>query len=110
MTIRKFQRKPESRSADVQIAARYEPGGDLGDLLSVARETGPEAEVTEVTFRSGKRVLLAWYMHYPDHHPALPKYVEVEPGDYLAYSRYNDLLYDADEADWRQFYDEVTPD
>ncbi len=66
---------------------------------------GDEAEVTEVAFPSGKRVLLAWFMRYDDHHPAEVDYATVEAGNYLAFSSGGYSLYESDDADLRQFYD-----
>jgi len=110
MSVLRYRRKPEPGTREDQFAARYTPGQPLDDLRAVARMAGGEAEVTEVVFPSGKRVLLAWYLRYDDHHPAEPDYVTVEAGDYLAYSSGHDHLYAADDADWRQFYDLVTDD
>ena len=93
----------QSRRED-QFAARYEPGRPLDDLRAVARMAG---EVTEVKFLSGKRMLLAWFVGYDDHHPGRPDYATVEPGEYLAYSSGNDTLYESDHKNWDQFYDLV---
>jgi hypothetical protein len=105
VSVQRYRRKPQPRYDEDQIAARYEPGQPLDDLLAVAREAGPEAEVIEVKFPSGKRLLLAWYVRYDDDHPARPDYVTVEAGDYLAWSEGTYALYGSDEANWRQFYD-----
>lgn len=105
MTVQRYRRKPDPPRREDQFAARYEPGQPLDDLLAVARMAGSEAEVREVVFPSGKQVLLAWYMRVPDAHLPEPEYVTVEPGDYLAFSRSGWHLYDADDANWRQFYD-----
>jgi len=69
---------------------------------------GDEAEVREVAFPSGKRVLLAWWLRYADHRPAEPGYATVDSGGYLAYSPGTGFLYEADESNWEQFYDLVT--
>lgn len=107
MSVQRYWRKPQPTGREEQFAARYEPGQPLDDLRAVARMAGDEAEVTEVVFPSGKRVLLAWFMRYPDEHPAEPDYVEVEAGDYLGYSPVHYFLYGTDDADLRQFYDLV---
>lgn len=110
MTVQRYRRKPVQEDREDQCAARYEPGCALGDLTAVARMAGDEAEVREVTFPSGKRVLLAWWLRYSDHHPAEPGYTEVEAGNYLAYSPGTGWLYESDDANWAQFYDQVTGD
>lgn len=105
MTIQRYRKKPQPEFDGDQFAARYEPGKPLDDLRAVARMAGDEAEVIEVTFPSGKRLLLAWWLRYDDYHPAKPGYVEVEAGEWLAWSQGTCSLYDSDEANWRQFYD-----
>jgi len=107
MSVQRYRRKPRQEDREDQFAARYEPGQSFDDLRAVARMAGDEAEVTEVVFPSGKRVLLAWFMRYDDHHPAKPGYATVEAGNYLAYSPGGDSLYESDDADLRQFYDLV---
>jgi hypothetical protein len=109
VTVQRYRRKPRQEDREDQFAARYEPAEPLDDLRAVARMAGDEAEVTEVVFPSGKRVLLAWFMRYDDHHPAKPDYETVEAGNYLAFSSGTYSLYESDEADWRQFYD-LVPD
>lgn len=108
MSVQRYRRKPAPRTDWDQLAARYEPGKPLDDLLTVARTADDEAEVCEVTFPSGKRVLLAWYTRYPDDGPAHPSFVTVEPGKYLAGRAEGGSLYDASEGNWRQFYDIVS--
>lgn len=108
MSVRRYRRKPKQSDHEDQFAARYEPGQPLDDLVAVARMAGSEAEVCEVVFPSGKPVLLARSIQsFGD---ALPKpaYEVVEAGDYLAFSSRSDFLYNADDADWRQFYDLVS--
>jgi len=110
MTVQRYRRKPVQEDREDQFAARYEPGYPLDGLRAVARMAGDGAEVTEVVFPSGKRLLLAWFLRYDDHHPAKPDYVTVEAGNYLAYSPGRESLYASDDANWRQFYDLVTGD
>jgi len=110
MTVQRYRRKPEQEDREDNFAARYEVGKPLDDLRAVARMAGDEAEVTEVVFPSGKRVLLAWWLRYADLKPPEPDYATVEAGNYLAYSSRNSFLYEADDGDWRQFYDRVTED
>jgi hypothetical protein len=109
VTVQRYRRKPRQEDREDQFAARYEPARPLDDLRAVARMAGDEAEVTEVTFPSGKRVLLAWFMRYDDDHPAKQDYATVEAGNFLAFSSGNDSLYEADDGNWRQFYD-LVPD
>ena len=107
MSIHRYRRKPKPDiREDEQVAARYEPGTPLDDLLAVARMA--DGELAEVTFPSGP-VLLARFERFYDEHPSEIEYVAVEPGKYLAYSPGEGFLYDTDEADWRQFYD-LVPD
>jgi hypothetical protein len=108
VSVQRYRRKPEREDREEQVAARYEPGQPLDDLAAVARMAGDEAEIREVVFPSGKRLLLAWFLRYYDEHPAKPDYVTVEAGEYLAYSPGEGFLYDASEENWRQFYDLVT--
>lgn len=105
MSVQRYRRKPRQEDREDQFAARYEPGKPLDDLRAVARMAGDEAEVIEVAFPSGKRVLLAWFMRYDDHHPCKVDYATVEAGNYLAFSSGGYSLYESDDADWRQFYD-----
>jgi hypothetical protein len=109
MSVQRYRRKPvKETDREDQFAARYEPGKPPDDLIAVARMAGDEAEVAEVVFPSGKRVLLAWFMRCDDHHPARPDYATVEAGEYLAYSPGGYSLYESDEKNWGQFYDLVT--
>lgn len=107
MTVRRFRRKPDSDDRADQIAARYEPGQPADDLRAVARKADYNAELAEVTFPSGAQVLAVRWLQVPDDRPAKTRYEFVESGEFLAYSAVNDSLYCADEANWRQFYDEV---
>jgi hypothetical protein len=104
--VQQFRRKPTKADREDQVAARYIPGEPLTDLLSVARMAHLSAELAEVEFKSGT-VLLVRYLDVPDDHPAEWKFEVVQAGDWLAYSPGNDMLYDSDEAEWAQFYDEV---
>ena len=107
MSIHRYRRKPEpGGDREVQVAARYLPGTPLDDPLAVARMA--DGELAEVTFPSGT-VLLARFERFYDEHPSGIEYVAVEPGKYLAYSPGEGFLYEADEANWRQFYD-LVPD
>jgi hypothetical protein len=104
MSVKRYRRKPERASLDEQVAARYEPGASLDDLLAVARMADRHAELAEVRF-PGPAVLLVRWRSVPDDHPSEIKYETVEAGHYLAYSTGEGFLYDSDDADWRQFYD-----
>jgi hypothetical protein len=108
MTVQRYRRKPVREVSEEQCAAQYTPTLMLDDLRAVARMAYDLAEVTEVAFPSGKRVLLAWFMRYDDHHPARPDYVTVEAGNYLAFSPGGESLYESDDANWAQFYDLAT--
>ena len=107
MPIQRYVRRPIPAGSEEELAARYTPGEPLDDLRTIARMIGAESEVAEVVFPSGKRVLLAWYMNYPETHPAEPDYVTVEAGEYLAFSTRSFHLYASDDANWQQFYDLV---
>jgi hypothetical protein len=109
VTVQRYRRKPRQEDREDQFAARYEPGQPLDDLRAVARMAGDEAEVIEAVFPSGKRLLLAWFLRYDDHHPAKPDYATVEAGNYLAFSSGGESLYETDDGDLRQFYD-LAPD
>ncbi len=108
MTIQRYRRKPKQEDREDQVAARYEPGAPLDDLLAVARMADSRAELAEVRF-SGAAVLVVRWKRVPDYQPAVIEYEHVEAGDYLAYSPGNDFLYETSDAGWRQFYDLVTP-
>jgi hypothetical protein len=109
MSVQRYRRKPvRETDREDQFAARYEPGQSLDDLRAVARMAGDEAEAVEVAFPSGKRVLIAWFLRYDDHHPAKPDYAMVEAGEWLAYSPGQCSLYESDEKNWEQFYDLAT--
>ena len=108
MTIQRYRRKPDPGDReDQQVAARYEPGTPLDDLLAVARMA--DGELAEVMFPSYGPILLARYKRYHDEHPSQIEYLPVEAGTYLAYSPGESFLYEADEANWRQWYD-LVPD
>jgi hypothetical protein len=89
----------------VQHAARYTPGAPLDDLLKVARMADTAAELAEVRFPGGRRVLLVAWTQIPDHHAPEIEYETVAAGGWLAYSPGNGFLYDTDDADWQQFYE-----
>ena len=108
MSIQRYRRKPDPGDREDQVAARYEPGMPLNDLLAVARKADADAELAEVVFPSGTVLLVRWE-RVPDDHPSEIEYETVEPGEYLAHSSGRDSLYGADEANWRQFYD-LVPD
>lgn len=108
MTIQRYRRKPQQASdRETQVAARYEPGAPLADLLAVARMA--DGELAEVMFPSYGPVLLARFVRFYDEHPSQIEYLAVEAGKYLAYSPGEGFLYEADEANWQQWYD-LIPD
>lgn len=49
MTVQRYRRKPKQEDREDQYAARYEPGADLVDLMTVARMADSRAELAEVT-------------------------------------------------------------
>lgn len=104
--IQRYRRKPKQEDREDQVAARYEPGAPLDDLLAVARMADRNAELAEVAFPSGTVLLVRW-TSIPDDHAPEAEYEHVEAGHYLAYSPGNDFLYDTTDADWRQFYDRL---
>ncbi len=108
MSIQRYRPKPKQDDREVQVAARYEPGAPLDDLLAVARMADRRAELAEVRFPD-RTVLLVRYERSYDDGPPKTEYETIEAGKYLAYSPGNDFLYDTDEAGWRQFYD-LVPD
>lgn len=109
MTVERYRRKPRvATTADDQYAAPYQPGQPLDDLRAVAAMA--DGEVAEVTFPSGRTVLLACWMDVPDHYPAELRSEVVEAGNWLAYSAGSDHLYETDQGDLRHFYDPVEPE
>lgn len=110
MSVQRYQRrKPKREVLEDMFVARYEPGQPLDDLATVARKADPGAGLVEVTFPSGAKILVVRWLDIPDDHPGEVKYETVEAGDYLAYSRYSDFLFDTDDSDLRAFYD-LVPD
>jgi hypothetical protein len=106
MSVQRYQQKPQV-GQEVQVAARYEPGQPLDDLRAVAVMADGNAELAEVRFCNTTILLVRW-KRIPDDHPAEIEYETVEPGRFLAYSYSGDFLYEADEGNWRQFYDLVS--
>ena len=106
MSIDRLRLKPTPGEHD-QIASRYTPGDPLEDLLKVAQMADPEAELAEVAFPGGRRVLLVVWTRVPDYDRSEEEteYETVEPGDWLAFSSGSGFLYSSDDADWKQFYD-----
>ncbi len=99
-----FRRKPERAPDEDQLAARYEPGEHLGDLLKVARETYPgNAQLGICPMPSGP-LLVVRYTESFDAHPPRIAYIVVEPGSWLAYDPGEGFLYQATDAEWEQFY------
>jgi hypothetical protein len=105
VTVARFRRKPRAGDDDVQYAAQYLPGADLGALAEVAAMASGKAELREVRFGVGT-VLLVRYVRFDDDHPARIDYETVEPGDWLAWSG-EGFLYDASDGNWAQFYDRL---
>lgn len=102
----KFRRKPDPAEKADQVAAKWEPGGDLAALLWVARRADLDAELAEVAFPSGM-VLVVRYTDYPDDGPRQIRFIEVQPGHWLAWSQDSDFLYDTTDHGWEQFYDRI---
>jgi hypothetical protein len=85
---------------------RYAPPLDRNaweDLRDVAELADCDAEVAEVTFRSGKRVLVAWHLRSWGGQLPKPAYTFVEPGDHLACT--NGYLTSLSDGDLAEYYD-----
>lgn len=112
MAVVTFRRKPTPGDNETQTAARYQPGQPLDDLAHVAHMADgyrADAELVEVPLPSGP-ILLVRYQRMNDEHPSEIDYEVVEPGQWLAWSPEHGFLYTTDDANWRQFYDQVTPE
>ncbi|HEX3388833.1 MAG TPA: hypothetical protein VHT94_07330 [Streptosporangiaceae bacterium] len=106
-TRRLFRRHPQRFAGERLTVALYSPPlarHQFEALRGVADLSG-DADVAEVTFRSGKRVLLAYCARYVT---ALNAYVTVEPGRYLAYDHATGYLSEASDADLAD-YDQGGP-
>lgn len=118
--IKAYRKKPKRGSEDEIRVAKYEPS-DPGSLAAI-RELGedaasgfcmaevnmPEAPGPEwLTGEAAGRVLLVRWMDIPDDHAAREEFRTIRPGRYLATSPGWVDLYVTDDADLRQWYDEV---
>lgn len=113
MSVKTFRRKPTARERSDQLAAQYVPGEPLDGLHAVATEAdgfeeSETHELIEIQTRKGPALLVLW-TRYPDDGPRKPEFELVRAGQWLAWSPDSDFLYTTDDANWRQFYDEVTP-
>lgn len=114
MTVQRYRRKPVQENREDQVAARYEPGQPLDDLLTVARMADDDAVLTEIPYPGGLfhrlkgTYLVVLWARVPEEHAAEVEVTVVPPGHWLGYGPGNDHLYEADEANWRHFYDLVT--
>jgi hypothetical protein len=100
-----YREKPWTPPGDGRaVVQKYAPPLDRNaweDLRDVAKLADCDAEVAEVTFRSGKRVLVAWHLRSWGGQPPKPSYTEVEPGEYLAFTAgYLTCLSDKDLAEY----------
>jgi hypothetical protein len=109
-----YRRKPEEREVPSVTVVKYAPPLDRNaweDLRDVAELADCNAEVAEVTFQSGKPVLIAWWPQSWNGEPPEPEYVIVEPGEYLAFSpdARGGWLHNLSEAALVQYYDREGP-
>ena len=84
----------------------------LDDLLKVAQESGMGgAQLAEAHLPSGAVLVVRYERRYERGYDQGPgtEYVVVEPGHWLACNPGSGALYEADDADWEQFYDRVQP-
>jgi hypothetical protein len=109
MTVQRYRPKPQPpRNDEGLTVARYDApltGDGLADLLSVARLNDDLAEVAEVAFPSGKRVLLARGVRRFDEYPSKPDYVTVEPGEYLTCGGDWENLHSTGDAELARWYE-----
>lgn len=104
-----YREKPWTPGETVCVQ-KYAPPLDRNaweDLRDVAQLAGSGAEVAEVTFKSGKQVLVAWMMRSWNGRPLKPFYTEVEPGGYLACV--NGYLVSLSDEDLAEYYDREGP-
>jgi hypothetical protein len=104
----RFRRKPDQPEG-LNYAARFEPGKPMADLLRVARMADSGAQLIVPEYGSS-RLLVVLHRAFHDEHPATTEALLVEPGGWLAYSESSDLLYAADDGNWRQLYETVDPE
>lgn len=91
--------RPKQTRPDRAIAAVYQPGQPLDDLLRVARKSDPSAEVVEVPEWG---VLLVRHTEIPDHAPSYTDYDVVRPGQLLVWSERSYSLYVDDLDDFER--------
>jgi hypothetical protein len=105
--MKRYRRRPEkSASRGDIIISQYQPGEPLDDLRAVAALTdSADAEVTEATFPSGMRVLVAKWRDYPDEHPSEIRFIIVQAGNWLAYSESYDSLFEQTDGQTSQWYE-----
>lgn len=103
--VAKFRRKPKPETERDEIAVRWLPDKTtLREVLVVARLADRHATVAVAPFE--KPCLVVRYVPLDDN-CSVTQFEVVEPGQWLAYSERNDMLYTNDDADWAQFYDKV---
>lgn len=107
VTVMHYRRKPKRHEGDL-YAARYEPGQSLDGLREVALMADRGAEMAEVPLPSGTVLVVRW-TDYDVDRPAEPEFEVIRTGNYLAYSRTYGNLTENDDADLRQFYNQVEP-
>jgi hypothetical protein len=104
MTVRRFRRKPEKTQERGLVAAQYDAGGPLDDLLAVARMAGRGSAVAECALPD-ETVLVARWVDAPDNHLSQVRYEVVKDGDWLYYSETYDSLGDDTTRGIEQFYE-----
>lgn len=107
MTVQRYRRKPQPRREEDDIAAaKYDPPVTpemSADLTEVAKLNDDLAEAREVSFPSGKRLLLVRYRQRFGGSQDKWAYVTVEPGCYLMFSDGN--LHTADDEDLARWFE-----
>lgn len=102
----KFRRKPQAETERLETAIRWVPDKTtLAEVLEVARLADRNATVSVAPF--ARPCLVVRYVMSDDHHQDT-QFEVVEPGEWLAYSANNDMLYENTDADWEKFYDKVS--
>ena len=105
--IRRFRRKPETRSADPFEVVEFTPGMDHAPIYALAKANGvPGVEVAEIALPTGPLLVVRW-INIPDEHPSHEDFETVRPGEFVAYNDLTAGLMTTDAEDLAQWYDEV---
>jgi hypothetical protein len=102
----RWRRKPEPpRDREDQLALQWNPPQLIGPLRTLARTADDQAQLA-VAEIGGTKVLVVRYTRYDDYGSRI-EYLNIEPGEWLAYSPDEGFLYSSTDGNWTQFYERV---